>query len=278
MLLLTIVRPCCCWVTAIIQGEGKIPLTISGVSDDGSHHHSHATPRLRGGTSMLGERGMMVTMGHGTNIFKGGSRHSFFQLITKSFPEILPITTLFYDQASTVHHKWADGTWRILLMEECVTQGCPLSPIFASLVVAKLLEPVDHLLKQRATEQFLSGNQGNDGNRGVTHFLSYVHNVSACTPLDDLQFQCEQFDQQGSPLGCFINQMKTRILTSTSGTSPLTAIHLTNPTLATSIKHTISTYSTKLNNTTSTGPPLPVELTRGCHLLGSQIGSASFAK
>jgi hypothetical protein len=72
--------------------------------------------------------------------------------------------------------------------------------------------------------------------------------------------------------------MKTRILTSTSGTSPLAAFPLTNPTLAISIKHTISTYSTKPNNTTPSRPPLHVKLTTGCRLLGSLIGSASFAK
>jgi hypothetical protein len=185
--------------------------------------------------------------------------------------------TLFYNQASTVHHKWADKIWRTLLMEEAMSQGCPLSPIFASIVVAELLESRDHLLKQQATEQLLSGNHGNDGNGGVTHLLGYINDLSACTPLDDLQFLCEQFDRLGSPLGCFINPMKTRILTSTSGTSPLAAIRLTNPTLATSIEHTISTYSTKPNSTTPTGPPLPVELATGCRLLWSPFGSASLA-
>jgi hypothetical protein len=155
-----------------------------------------------------------------------------------------------------------------------------MSPLtyFASLVVAKLLEPVDHLLKQQTTEQLLSGNHGNDGNGGVTHLLGFINNISTCTPLDDLQFLCKQFDELSSPLGDFANPMKTRIITSTSGTSSLTAIRLTNPTLATSIKHTISTYSTKPNNTMPTGPPLPVKLTTRCYLLGSPIGSASFAK
>jgi hypothetical protein len=54
-------------------------------------------------------------------MFTSVSRHSFFQVIDKSFPEILPVTTLFYEQAGKVHHKWADGTWRTLLMEESVS-------------------------------------------------------------------------------------------------------------------------------------------------------------
>ena len=68
---------------------------------------------------------------------------AFFNVIAKSFSEILPLTTLFYEHAGTVHDKWADGTWRTLLMEEGVRQGCPISPIFASLVVACLLKPFD---------------------------------------------------------------------------------------------------------------------------------------
>ena len=45
---------------------------------------------------------------------------------------VLPLITLLYGHAGTVHHKWADGTWRTLLMEEGPSQGCPLSPILSS--------------------------------------------------------------------------------------------------------------------------------------------------
>jgi len=67
-------------------------------------------------------------------------------VIAKSFPEILPLTPLFYEHSGMAHHKWADGTWHTLLMEERASQGCPLSPIFASLIVACLLN-----LRDRAT-------------------------------------------------------------------------------------------------------------------------------
>ena len=101
-------------------------------------------------------------------------------MIAKSFPEILPLTTLFYEHAGTVHHKWADGTWRTLLMEEGVSQGCPLSPIFASLVVACLLKPFDKLLHVSAAHRLKNRNPGNDGAGGITHLLGFVDNVSAC--------------------------------------------------------------------------------------------------
>ncbi len=87
---------------------------------------------------------------------------------------MLPLTTLFYEHARSVHHKWADGTWHTLLMEEGVSQGCPLSPIFASLVVANLLQPLDIELRKRATTHLLNGNPGDNGFGGITHLLGYV--------------------------------------------------------------------------------------------------------
>ena len=71
--------------------------------------------------------------------------------------------------------------------------------------------------------------------------------------------------------------MKTRILTSTSGRSPLDSLAILNPTLATSISNTIANYSTKPNTTDRDGPAIPVELTQGFRLLGSPIGSPDFA-
>jgi hypothetical protein len=71
--------------------------------------------------------------------------------------------------------------------------------------------------------------------------------------------------------------MKTRILTSTSGHSPLPDLHELNATLATSISDAISKYSTK-SNIDILGPPLPAEITTGFRLLGSPVGSSAFAR
>jgi hypothetical protein len=213
-----------------------------------------------------------------TNQFNSVSREAFFKVIEDSFPEILPLTTLFYEQAGTVHHKWADGTWRTLLMEEGVSQGCPLSPIFASLVVSTLLQPLDIELRERATTRLRNGDPGDDGLGGITHLLGYVDDVSACVPLKDLQFLCDRFATIGAPLGCFVNPMKTRILTSTSGHSPIPDLHHINPRLATTISNAISKYSTRPNDVDILGPPLPAELTTGFRLLGSPVGSPAFAR
>ena len=50
-------------------------------------------------------------------------------------------------------------------MEEGASQGCPLSPLFASFVVARLLEPIDGLLRERAAARLDNGDTGDDGGR-----------------------------------------------------------------------------------------------------------------
>ena len=53
-----------------------------------------------------------------TNQFNSVSCEEFFNVTKTSFPELPPLTKLFYHEANTVHHKWDDGTWRTLLMKE----------------------------------------------------------------------------------------------------------------------------------------------------------------
>jgi hypothetical protein len=212
-----------------------------------------------------------------TNQFNSVSREEFFNVIETSFPEILPLTTLFYQNATTVHHKWDDGTWRTLLMKEGVSQGCPLSPLFASFVVARLLQPIDSLLRERAATRLASGDPGDDGFGGISHLLGFVDDISSCVFLPDLPFLCTTLKTLGASLGCFVNPSKTRILTSCDGSSTLPLLHTVNPTLATSISATIAEFSTRPHPTDKSAPPLPVELTTGFRLLGQPVGSASFA-
>jgi hypothetical protein len=163
-------------------------------------------------------------------------------------------------------------------MEEGISQGCPLSPIFALLVVSTLLQPLGIELRERAATCLRNVDPGDDGLGGITHLLGYIEDISVCVPLKDLQFLCDIFSTIGAPLGCFVNPMETRILTSTSGHSPIPDLHYINPTLATTISDTISKYSTRPNDVDIIGPPLPAELTTGFCLLGSPVGSPVFAR
>ncbi len=82
-------------------------------------------------------------------------------------------------------------------------------------------------------------------------------------------------DELGTPCGCFTNPLKTRILASCDGQSILPQLHKDNPGLASEIKKTISTYSIIYHKITNNS--LPVELLDGSKLLGTPIGSYSFA-
>jgi len=67
--------------------------------------------------------------------------------------------------------------------------------------------------------------------------------------------------------GCFINPVKTRILTSTNKTFSIPYILSTNPALASDITKAIATYSTK-SKKSNPSQPTPITLTDEIHLLG----------
>jgi hypothetical protein len=160
-------------------------------------------------------------------------------------------------------------------MIEGVNQGCPLSPIFATLVLHRILKPLDKQLQQRAAAHLASSIPGDKGFGSLAHLFAYMDDISSTIALEDVQFFCEDIDKLETPCGCFINPLKTRILTSCDGRSILPQLHKDNPNLALQIKKTTSTYSITYNKITN--KPLPVKLVDGFRLLGTPIGTHSFA-
>jgi len=131
-------------------------------------------------------------------------------------------------------------------MEEGTSQGCPLSPLSASFVVARLLEPIDCLLRERAATRLTNGDTGDDGQGGVSQLLSFVDDISSCVYLPDLHFLCAQVRSCGASIGCFVYPHKTRVLTSCNGTSILPALTTHDPP-AHSISNSISSFSTTID-------------------------------
>jgi len=70
-----------------------------------------------------------------TNMFNSVSRTELFDVIHSDFPELTPLTSLLYTDYGNVYYKWDQHDWKTLHMKEGVNQGCPLSPIFATLVL-----------------------------------------------------------------------------------------------------------------------------------------------
>jgi hypothetical protein len=206
-----------------------------------------------------------------TNMFNSVSRHELFDIIATDFPELYSFTSLLYDVNGTVHYKWNQTEWHQLEMEDGVNQGCPLSPIFATLVLHRILQPLDKALKERAQARVLSGDLGDDGFGSIAHLLAYMDDISSTVAYDDIEFFCTEIERLGLSRGCIVNPQKTRILTSCSGDS---IIDLLPPTTATIIQRTIAKYSVDINKDKTT---TPVELTTGFRLLGTPVGSKDFA-
>jgi hypothetical protein len=176
-------------------------------------------------------------------MFNAVSREELFDIINKDFPELSGLTHLLYADSRDVFFKWNQVSWKSLQMKEGVNQGCPLSPIFATLVLHRILKPLDEQLQQRAAARLASGIPGDGGFGSLTHLFAYMDDISSTVALEDIQFFCENIDKLGTPRGCFINPLKIRILTSCDGHSILPQLHKDNPNLASEIKKTISTYS-----------------------------------
>ena len=98
----------------------------------------------------------------------------------------------------------------------------------------------------------------------------YVDDVNAMIPLEDVEFFLASFRSHAGPLGAVLNAQKTRILTSTSGSSILPRLRATQPFVAASLKRAINTYS--VDGMT------PVKLVRGIRILGVPVGSPDFCK
>ena len=134
-----------------------------------------------------------------SNMFNNISRVKFFDIIATSFPELLPLTKLFYSNpGGNVFHKWVDGEWKI---RRVITRMPIVSCTIAALVVVHLLKPIDQSLRQRALQRLRTGILHDDYYGGRTHLLGFIDDKSTLVPLKDLLFLCEQFQQRGIPLG-----------------------------------------------------------------------------
>ncbi len=149
-----------------------------------------------------------------TNMFNSVSRTELFNTIAQHFPELHAFTTLFYAEPGQVHYKWKDTTWKQLYMEEGVNQGCPLSPIFATLVLHEILQPLAKQLQHRAQERLNNNIPGDDGFGSLAHLFAYMDDISSSVAHDDVEFFCTEIEKLGASRGCFVNPTKTRILTS----------------------------------------------------------------
>ena len=124
-----------------------------------------------------------------------------------------------------------------------------------------------------------AGNPGDDGLGGVSNPMAYVDDKNSCIYLPDVLFFLEEFKRRAPFLGLYINTIKTRILSSTSGTSALPAIRREYGRLiATQIQQAIASFSnTPAPTAIDPNATAPVEVTTGLRVLGQPVRSPDFA-
>ncbi|KAL7523057.1 hypothetical protein ACHAXR_000534, partial [Thalassiosira sp. AJA248-18] len=186
------------------------------------------------------------------NMFNAISRHKLRDIVREEFPCLQSFVDSLYATPGKSCVKMSDGDWEDIVVSEGFSQGCPLSPILAAIVLNYILKKVDTILKARAKSRPAA--TSDDGLGGLAIILAYVDDANFLVPLDDVEPLLQAFKSVAEPLGAIMNTEKTRILTSTSGTSILLQLLLSNPTLHDSISSAISTFSRKTNSDNTTSP------------------------
>lgn len=103
-----------------------------------------------------------------------------------------------------------------------------------------------------------------------------MDDISSTVHHKDLQFFRTETEKLGLSRGCFVNPQKTRILTLCLGGSIIPSIATTDKALAQELTITNTTQNTPSRKTTM--ERLPIERTDVFRLLGTPVGSASFAR
>ena len=198
------------------------------------------------------------------NMFNAVSRHAArHELMQHQYLcALVPFFDYLYDHDNTVWYKTPLGTYNSFLQREGFAQGCPLSGLLAALVLTQVLRPINRTLRARAKRRKNTGQGPNDDNKGsVAATKSIVDDTGICLTYIDLPWFLREFQTLGKPLGIALNLLKTVIITSITGTSPL-------PFLSPRDRNALSEALSMLDSS---------EITTGARLLGVPIGSTSFA-
>ena len=202
-----------------------------------------------------------------TNMFNAVSRQAC-RLILQQRPATIPLIPLFDLLHSQLSTSWYYDKSRLpqsFLQEEGFPQGCPLSPLFACLVLSAITDSINTDLQIRATNR-CNNNQPMDDDHGATaHTTSILDDTSICLCFQDLPWFLTQLQTRGAPFGIHISLSKIKIMTSTSGRSPLQDLQPPDA-------HALSTALAFLNPQN----PSAAEITTGIRFLGHPIGHPNF--
>ena len=84
------------------------------------------------------------------NMFNEISREEAINVINTDFPHLNDVTSLLTNDPTVYYYLNPNGTWKHFLQEEGPPQGCPFSPVFAALVLHRIIHKLNKLLRKRA--------------------------------------------------------------------------------------------------------------------------------
>ena len=211
------------------------------------------------------------------NMFNAISREELRGIIANEFPSLERFTDMLYEKPGETYVRMSDGSWSVIAVEEGFSQGCPLSPVFAALVLNVILKKIQPELDQRARDRVNDGDYGDDNRGSVGLLMAYVDDVNALLHHKDVRWFLERFVELAQPRGGVLNTMKTRILTSTSHNSVIAKLISSNDAstrvAGMELDRAVTDYS-RTNN--KEGGFTKVEVVDGLRVLGAPIGSPSF--
>jgi hypothetical protein len=155
------------------------------------------------------------------NMFNAVSRERLREIISEKFPTLEAYSDLIYDGNGETFVRLENGQWTVIPVSEGFSQGCPASPVFAALVLHDILSTIQPELVRRAEQRKALVDIGDDGLGSIGFSLAHVDDVNAMLHHDDVEYFLRRFTELGGPLGAILNTEKTRIMTTTSGTSIL---------------------------------------------------------
>jgi hypothetical protein len=203
------------------------------------------------------------------NMFDAVSREACRSVLEnhKKCNALIPFFDILYSTDNVCWHRTPEGTLSAFSQAEGFTQGCPLSPLFASLILHELLTDLNEVLRDRSkTRQTNHSCPGDDNLGPLSQTKSYVDNTNMLLPCRDISWFLETFTKLGEPLGIAPNCSKTQILTSTTTSeSPLT-------------NSNISEQDKQFPLAALTTPGPKSKILRGTRFLGQPAGGLEFAR
>jgi hypothetical protein len=170
------------------------------------------------------------------NTFNNMSRRECRNILRRDFPDLLSIFDNMYQRATKVWTTLPDGTAHVLLMIEGFSQGCPLSSIFAALILHEILKEVKTTHDARRVGK--NRTQGKGGAEIMP--IAFMDDTNILLPIEDVEWFLKRVTKLGAPVGVLIGREK-KILTNIHGVSILDFLP---PDLATTLSRAIETFTT----------------------------------